>query len=200
MSALANSTIALVSSILSGYQTQFTSTLSNLNQTFNSSGSAAIPTLQPTVAGQDSSVYTVAGSANDAFQATSSLVSSESSQLTAALASQQAVDSVSALTSQLSAYITQIEATENGQGGLIFYDQIMAMKQSIISLQELLETGLQTSSNTIVTYKTPRDMSVREVCFANDLTPDDSYDIEVLNPNLLSLNLIPKGTIVQVPT
>lgn len=197
---VAKNTTNLVAALIGQYQTGYTATLSQLNQTFNPNSNAAIPTLLPTVAGQDPSVYTLAGSANDAFQATSPLVASQSVQLTAALASQQAVDSVAALCTLLNTYVTQIEATEQGQGALIFYDQVISMKQSIIALQEMLEVGLQTSSNTVVTYKLPRDMSVREVCFANGLFPDNSYDLEVLNPQLLSVNLIPKGTIVQVPT
>lgn len=197
---VAKNTTNLVAALIGGYQTGYTATLSQLNQTFNPNSNAALPTLLPTVAGQDPSVYTVAGSANDAFQATSPLVDAQSVQLTAALASQQAVDSVAALCALLNTYVEQIEATEQGQGALIFYDQIISMKQSIIALQEMLEVGLQTSSNTVVTYKLPRDMSVREVCFANGLFPDNSYDLEVLNPQLLSVNLIPKGTIVQVPT
>jgi len=143
----------------------------------------------------------VASSPNNAFSGTGSVNASQgSSQLTAALASQQAVDMVSALRTTLESSIEQIEASENGQGALIYFDQILLLKQSANSMQSVLELGLQTSSNTVITYKTPRDMSVREVCFANGLTPDNSYDIEVLNPDLLSLNLIPMGTIVQVPT
>lgn len=197
---VARSTINLVSSLIAGYQSGYTNSLTQLNQTFNPTGSSSIPTLQPTIAGQDQSVYTVAGSANDAFQATSPLVAAQSQQLTAALASQQAVDSVSALTASLADIVATIEEIEGGQGSLIFYDQVLAMKQSIISLQDLLNIGLQTSNNTVVTFLTPRDMSVREVCFASGLSPDDSYDVEVLNPSLLSMNFIPKGTIVQVPT
>lgn len=204
---IANNTQNLVSSLISSFLNGYTSNLSNLNQTFNSSGpvngngGSLIPGLAPTVAGQDPSVFNVASSPNNAFSGTGSVVAAQGSQqLTAALASQQAIDNVAALRVQLEASIIQIEATENGEGALIFYDVILSLKQSAISLQEVLELGLQTSSNEVVNYKTPRDMSVREVCFENGLSPDNSYDLEILNPSLLSLNLIPKGTLVQVPT
>ena len=205
---IASNTKNLVASLLAQYQTNYGKNLSNLNQTFNASGSvngiggSLIPGLSPTVSGQDPTLFSVAGSpSNDAFQNTTPIVTTQNSQqLTAALASQQAVDAISALRTQLEGFIEQIEATENGQGSLIFYDQILTLQQSAISIQDVLELGLQTSNNKIVTYMTPRDMSVREVCFANNLSPDSSYDLEVLNPNLLSLNLIPKGTIVEVPT
>lgn len=197
----------LVSALLNGYLSGFTSSLNGLNQTFNNSGPVSgtggslIPGLSPTVAGQDPTVFSVVNSPTNAFSGTQSTVATQGSQqLTAALASQQAIDNVSALRTSLQGSIVKIENSEDGQGALIFYDEILLLKQSAVALQEVLELGLQTSKNSIVTYKTPRDMSVREVCFSNGLTPDDSYDIEVLNPQLLSLNLIPKGTIVQVPT
>lgn len=203
---LAN-TKTLVASLLTGYLNSFNNSLSALNQTFNSSdvvngsGGSLIPGLAPTVPGQDPTLFSVASSPTNAFAGTQSTVTSQGSQqLTAALASQQAIDNVSALRTSLEAAIVKIENSEDGQGSLIFYDEILLLKQSAIALQEVLELGLQTSKNAIVTYQTPRDMSVRELCFANGLTPDNSYDVEVLNPNLLSLNLIPKGTVVQVPT
>lgn len=197
---VAANTKNLVSSILNGYLSGYTSVLTGLNQTFNSSGAPIVPGLNPTVPGQDPTVFGVASSPNNAFSGTGQIVNSQSIQLTAALASQQAVDQVSQLRTQLESYIEQIEGTESGQGALIFYDTILTLKQSAIAMQDVLELGLQTSSNKIVTYKTPRDMSVREVCFANGLSVDNSYDLEVLNPSLTSLNLIAKGTIVQVPT
>ncbi len=213
---VAKNTINLVASLLSGYQTGYTATLTQINQAFNTNASGAaatIPGLAPTVPGQDPTVFGVASSpatvssstagGTNVFAGTGSITASQtaqSQQLTAALASQQAVDAVSALMASLNTAIGQIEATESGQGALIFYDTILTLKQSAVSIQAALEQGLQTSSNTVITYQTPRDMSVREVCFANGLTPDDSYSIEVLNPLLLSLNLIPKGTVLQVPT
>lgn len=198
---VAANTTALVTSLFNGYLSGYTAVLSQLNLTFNSSGSSSVPGLNPTVAGQDPTVFGVASSPSNAFSGTGGVNSTQgSTQLTAALASQQAVDMVSALRTQLETSIEEIEASENGQGALIYFDQILLLKQSANAMQSVLELGLQTSSNTVITYKTPRDMSVREVCFANGLSPDNSYDIEVLNPNLLSLNLIAAGTIVQVPT
>lgn len=196
-----SNTKTLVAGLLSSYNASYSAVLGQLNQTFNQNGTARIPGLLPTVPGQDPTVFGVATSPTNAFSGTATVNNSQNtSTLTAALASQQAVDSVSALRVSLESSIEQIEATENGQGALIFYDTILTLKQSAISMQNVLELGLQTSKNVVVSYKTPRDMSVREVCFANALSPDNSYDIEVLNPSLLSLNLIPQGTLVKVPT
>lgn len=191
----------LVQALLGSYLDGYTDVLSQLNRTFNEDGSSQIPGLQPTVPGQDPTVFGVADSPSNAFAGADSVNSAQGTQeLTAALASQQAVDAVSALRLQLDRAIQDIEATEDGQGSLIFSDAILTLKESAIAMQDVLELGLQSSKNRIVSYTTPRDMSAREVCFANGLSPDSSYDIEVLNPELLSINLIPKGTLVQVPT
>lgn len=190
----------LVAALLGKNGSDYADTLSALNQTFNPASSGLIPGLAPTVPGQDPTVFGVASAPNNAFAGTQTVTSTQTSpELTAALAAQQAIDQVGALRTSFAASIAQIAATELGQGSLIFYDQILALKQSVVAVTNVLTLGLQSSNNSIVNYVTPRDMSVREVCFANGLTPDSSYDVEVLNPNLLSLNLIPKGTKVQVP-
>lgn len=197
-----NNTKTLVTALLGGYGGQYVTALSQLNRTFNPVGAAFIPGLAPVVAGQSNQVFNVATTFTDVFSGTSTLTgsqSTESQNLTAALATQQAIDMVKTTRVFLESAIEQIEATEFGQGTLIFYDTILMLKQSAVALQEVLELGIQTSNNTIITYVTPRDMSVREVCFANGLSPDNSYDVEVLNPDLDSMNLMFKGTIVQVP-
>jgi hypothetical protein len=191
----------LVASLLSKNGDDYSSTLTKLNQTFNPGNLSLIPGLAPTVAGQDPSLFSVATSPSNAFSGTAQVQTGQASQaLTSALAAQQAVDTVAALRLSFADSITQMAATEGGQGSLIFYDQILILKQSVVSITKVLELGLQSSNNKIVNFTTPRDMSVREVCFANGLVPDNSIDVEVLNPNLLSLNLIPKGTLVLVPT
>jgi hypothetical protein len=200
---IASNTRNLVTALMSDYQAGYVNVLGQLNQTFNPDSSLSIPGLNPVVPGQSAETFNVATSFTDVFSGTGALTqaqSGQSQQLTAALATEQAIDNVTALRNSLESDIEQIEATEGGQGALIFYDQILVLKQSAQSMDDVLQLGIQTSSNIIVNYTTPRDMSVREVCFANGLTPDNSYDIEVLNPNLLSMNLIPKGTTVQVPT
>lgn len=199
---IASNTRNLVTALMSGYQSDYTNVLGQLNQTFNPS-SSSIPGLNPTVPGQSNQTFGVAANFTDVFTGTGALSQSQSSQsqsLTAALATQQAIATVSAIRTSLESAIEQMEATEGGQGSLIFFDQILAMKQSAQSMVDVLNLGIQTSKNVIVTYTTPRDMSAREVCFANGLKPDSVYDVEVLNPQLLSMNLIPEGTIVQVPT
>jgi hypothetical protein len=200
---IANNTRNLVAALVSGYQDDYILTLTQLNKTFNPDGSGSIPALNPVVAGQSDEVFNVTTTFNDVFNGSQSInqtQTAESQELTAALATQQAIDRVNQTRALLESAIEQIEATEFGDGALIFFDEILTMQESAISMQSVLELGIQTSKNTVVSYMTPRDMSVREVCFANGLSPDKSYDVEVLNPDLESMNHIPKGTTVQVPT
>jgi hypothetical protein len=87
-----------------------------------------------------------------------------------------------------------------GPGALLFYDDIQSIRQAMILLQDAFERGVQSSRAAVVRFVVPRLMSVREVAFANGLTPDRSNEIALLNPELRSLNFIDKGEIVLVPT
>lgn len=184
------------------YHTDYTNTLVAMNTTFNNGSSNDIPGLLPNN-GSPVSSFPVLESPSDPFSGlTPQQIQAAQSP---ALASLQAIDRVSALRTQLNGVIATIEdAAVDGipnQGSLLFYDDILDLKSSSVAMQRVLELGLQSSQATIKKYTVPNEvMSVREVCFANGLSPDRSYDLEVLNPDLLSLNLIPRGTVVQVPT
>jgi hypothetical protein len=94
--------------------------------------------------------------------------------------------------------INQLMSVGGGVGALEFYDDIQNMRQSLVDMQKMVEAGIQSSRSRLLTYTTPRVMSIREVAFANGLSPDKSIDIDLLNPELLSVNLIPKGTTLRV--
>lgn len=84
-------------------------------------------------------------------------------------------------------------------GALEFQDEILNLKQSAIDLQTALEVGIASSKTRIVTYTTPRTMTIREVAFANNVSLDRVVDIDLLNPALESVNFIAEGTAVKVP-
>lgn len=86
----------------------------------------------------------------------------------------------------------------DSDGSLYFYNEIMDLKRSVILLQNAYDAGLAQEQIGIKTYKTPRAMSIREVAYANGISPDRSYEIDLLNPELDSVNEIPKGTEVYV--
>ena len=68
-----------------------------------------------------------------------------------------------------------------------------------VACQEVLQAGIASSRARLNTYTLPRLMSVREVAFANGLTPNEGEEIEIMNPALESANYIPKGTVLKIP-
>lgn len=102
-----------------------------------------------------------------------------------------------------------IEATKSaGPGSLgraaatlqTLVDTKVATLRACDSTADLLTAGSSNGRPAIIEYTVPRTMSIREVAFANGLTPQDGVDIATLNPALLSTNYITKGTVVRVPT
>jgi len=179
------------------YQTAYLQALVSLNTTFNLGSSSDIPGLVATNPG-NASAFPSAESPTDPL---SNIDPSQVQALASpVLSANQAIDMVSALRTQTLTLVEAIEGANSGQGALIFYADVLTIKQSAIAMQQVLELGLQTSNNTIVNYTTPRLMSVREVCFAVGLSPDDSQGIITLNPLILSANYIPANTLLQVPS
>lgn len=125
----------------------------------------------------------------------------------ASLVIQNQINSCRALADNL---IKILEATPLNQGSLLslgtdsdgsleFYLEILDLKRSVILLQNAYETGLSQTQASVIRYKVPRLMSLREVAFANNLDPDRSLEIDLLNPELESVNFLPAGTDVLVP-
>jgi prophage DNA circulation protein len=183
---------------LTGYQNSYSSTLVALNVTFNAGSSSDLPSLLPNNAG--ATTFPSAEAPNSPFSGVNqNQINSSSSQAQSSL---QMISSVAALRTQLLGIIQSMEQAANGQGALIYYDQILTLKQSAQAAQQSLQIGLQSSTSQVVNYTVPSNivMSLREVCFANGLNPDDAVELEQLNPSLLSTNMIPGGTVLQVPT
>ncbi len=182
----------LATATLNDYSALFGSTLTKLNKTFSDGDTSDLPALLPVNSGIDS--FPVAGT-KDPFSETTAIVQAES---VATLAAQQAIDVVKALRIQLNETIEIFGTITEGE--LIFHDEILELKRSSIAMQETLELGLQSSRAAIASYTLPRVMSLREVAFANGLTPDRAGEIELLNPSILSTNMVARGTILKVPT
>lgn len=68
------------------------------------------------------------------------------------------------------------------------------------AMATLIKSGSANGRPVIINYTVPRNMSIREAAFLNKLKPQDGEDISVLNPSLDSVNEIPKGTVLRVPT
>lgn len=187
-----NNLVTKISSALGLYSTGYSLSLTRMNRTFNLGSSADIPTLLPVNNGGTSDgTFPVVTSPSDPF---ASVPLSEEAE--AALTAEEVTQEVNKLRSDLEAVLVDMET---GDGSLVLYDDILALKETAILLQDVLEKGLASSQSRIVQYTTPRLMSIREVAFANGISVDLVGDIEVLNPALLSVNFIPTGTILKVP-
>jgi hypothetical protein len=85
----------------------------------------------------------------------------------------------------------------------IFADHIYNFHNSITQLSNLCKVLLSTIDGTYITYTTPYVMSIRQVCFQNGLDFNNSEQIMsiiIANQQLLmSLNVIPSGTVLTLP-
>lgn len=126
-----------------------------------------------------------------------------------ALAANYLQNQVNALREQCAQLIASLQAAqinnpnllvlgEQSDGALIFWVSIQDLKRSMILFQKMYEAGLKDSQATLKRYTTPRLMSLREVAFANGISPDRVTELDLLNPELDSINYIPEGTEVLV--
>jgi hypothetical protein len=81
---------------------------------------------------------------------------------------------------------------------LTFYQDILNIQATAIALQDVAQSGIQSSLPQIINYTLAVDMSLREVAFANGLTPDDFPSLQQLNPDIDSVNNVSAGTILKV--
>lgn len=200
---LAQSVKNQIAQSLQAYQLSYSKVSGNMNSTFNAGGN--IPALLPVQQGglQSSSgaiisnSVTNAVSPNDPFALVpASLLSKELQQ---ALAIDHIQKDIENTRTQIASIIGTLEGAGNGQGSLEFYDNIVALRETVNDLLNAFVAGKQSSQISIVNFVTPQIMSVREVGFSNGVAPDNSFQIVLLNPEIESLNYIPKGTTLMVP-
>lgn len=184
--------VKAIGAAIEAFKALFASNLSDLNRTFNPGTSSDLPGLFPT---RNSGTFPNAQSPND-FMASVPDLSSATQTI---LASQQAKDQIIDLRKKANKLIAQIEAANGGQGALLFYAEIQTLRSSVVAMQTVLEIGLQSSQANLISYRTPLDMSMREVAFANGLDLSRVADLQILNPDILSHNYLPKGTLLLVP-
>ena len=182
------------------YSDQYGKILTKLNALFNSGGSSNdIPNLRPT----NSEGGTSGG---DTFPVTapsdpiSDVPDTVVSPITiTAVAVEDVQKDIAINRDALAKLILDLSNTNQGQGALDFYDQITNLRQILILQQNTFEAGVQSSKARIVEYTVPREMSIREVAFLNGISLDTIIDIDTLNPQLESVNLIPQGTVMKIP-
>ena len=181
------------------YSATYAIVLTNINLSFNKSGSQDIPTLLPVNQGGllnpdgtlSSNNYPVGGTLSSVpptiFSTTSSAVAANNISKQVNLAYSQAGTAISAIEAQ-------------GVNALQLHDTVVSIRQTLVLLQAAFDAGIASSQVIVTQYITPRLMSIREVAFANDLSPNDYGNIVILNQGLLSVNYIPQGTQIQIPT
>lgn len=187
---------------IADFQSQFGSTASSMNATFNGPNASDIPQLLPvnqgglqtTSGGINTSVVASVISPSDPFAAIP--IADLSAATAIALATSNIIKQIQALRDQTTAIIKSLLAIQNG--GLTFHDNILDLKVTMIDLQDALEKGIAQSNSKIIQFITPHDMSIREVAFANGISMTDASQIQLLNTQLLSVNFIPKGTSLSV--
>lgn len=181
---------------LTDYKNEFGQSLSDINNAFNQGSSVDIPTLLPVnQGGIVGNTFQTVASPSDKFQN----LPITTQQQSVAIAASKIVKNVVSQQELLESILQLIETGANGAGSLEFYQDIVNLKETAILMQDALEKGIASSNASIVAYVTPRDMTIREVAFANGLSVDRVDDIDVLNPQLGSVNFIAKSTTVQVP-
>lgn len=199
-----------VKNLIEGYLNIFKSnsaaTLTGMNTTFNNGTSTDIPALLPLNLGgtstsrtsssvTDDENFVVVRSVSDPFNSVP-VQEIENSVTAQALAVADLERQTQALRDEVASIIRSIN---DAGGALELYDTILELRQTVLLMQAVLERGVASSSARIVNYTTPRDMSIREVAFINAISPDRVREIDLLNPELPSANLILKGTTLQVP-
>jgi hypothetical protein len=195
----ARSLVNQINEGLTEYKNRFGSNLQTINLTFNIRGSSDIPGLVPSnqggTGGTQQNTFPTSRSPFDSF---TQVVEAQATSV--AVAVNRIVRDVASLRTFLSKQITLIEKGAGGQGALEFHSDIVSLKNTAILLQNALEAGIASSRARTYEYVTPRIMSLREVAFAVGLSVSRVIELDQLNPQLDSVNCIPKGTAVQVTT
>lgn len=211
----------LIKSYLAVYKRNNAKTLTKMNRAFNTGGTSAdIPSLLPVNVGgtgksttattddgitettttinssiASDSTFVVASSPSDPFNSIPVAELSDSTIL--AIAVSEIEKEVSALRDELTVVL---ESIRDSGASLELFDTQLALRETAVLLQDALEKGIASSNAAIIEYTTPRLMSLREVAFANGINISRVRELDLLNPSLLSVNFIEKGTALRVPS
>ncbi len=200
---MTNNQRAIALRLLNAYKSGVALLLKRMNSTFNGGSSADIPTLLPVNNGgvEAGGNFTTVISPSDPFaQVPVADLTGDSS----TVAVPQLEKETNKLREDLDVLIDNMENASvpgdpNFIGALEFYDEILGLKETAVLMQDVLEKGISSSQSRILKYTLPRIMSIREVAYANGLSPNDGDQIESLNPGLLSMNYIEQGTVLKIP-
>lgn len=113
---------------------------------------------------------------------------------------------VDEMAADIDALMVLLGAVSLGQLGaaaaaaLTLNDTKLTLLNACDAMAGTLRAGLAGGRPSIVSYTVPRPMSIREAAFIHGLSPQEGADIAGLNPDLESVNNIPAGAVILVPT
>lgn len=107
----------------------------------------------------------------------------------------QAVYSANQIRSSISTAIAEAEANLGVQA----FTTIFNYRQLAVMVQDITEACVSSAKTQVITYRPLVAMSLRQIAFANGLSPDRQNDIANLNPGLPSINRVEAGTAILVP-
>jgi len=109
---------------------------------------------------------------------------------------QTLIDSISAITFD---FPNLAELGTDSDGALEFYTEILDVKRSAILLQNAYELGAEQAQVGVRRVTVQKTLSIRELAFDSGIDPERSLEIDLLNPELDSVNHIVAGTEVLLP-
>jgi phosphoribosyl-dephospho-CoA transferase len=129
--------------------------------------------------------------ATDIFRTAADALSETTAQ---ALAVEQLTKDTQAVRDEISLGIEDLKALN----ALDFHDDIVSSRRTAVLAQEALEAAIAASQPRVILYTTPRLMSIREIAFENGVPITRVSDLDLLNPQLESVNFIPARTQVKM--
>lgn len=188
---------------ITDYKNRFGTSLTKMNTVFNNGSSDDIPGLLPVNEGglrnpdgtTISNIFPVASSQNDAL----TNLGINTTQSFLSVTAEQITKEIIKIRQDLDVIIELMKSSINGRGSLFMHDEILTLINSAITLQNTLEAGIASSRAQVIDYLVPREMSIREVAFANGLIIDRVSELYQLNLKIESFNSIAKGDTVRVP-
>lgn len=103
-------------------------------------------------------------------------------------------------TNQSRAEVAEAIAFHESQLGSDAFEAVIAYRQLVVAFQKAAESCIKSTAIQTTQYLIPFDMTLAEVAFANGLDPDRMVDIERLNPDLGSANLVEAGSVLLIPS
>lgn len=181
---------------LDAYSAAYAEILNKMNVTFNGGGSVDIPSLIPlNEGGSTSDNFIITQSPNDPFANVP--VEQLNPDTIGAITTLQLEKETNQRREDLNAILEIYKETPESE--LEFFEDIKNLKASAIALEEVLESGKASSRTKIINYEIPKVMSIREAIYRNGVSLDRLSEVEILNPNLESVNFIEEGTVLRIP-